>query len=87
MGKTRVTVRTLPNGDQVTHYPPDDDHPEGRMVLIAPETSAIAASLEERRDAQEEAIRDLRTFHNAKVKAKKDAEAADPAVPPEKRFI
>lgn len=34
MGDTRATVRTLPSGERVTHHPPSDLHPEGKMVLI-----------------------------------------------------
>jgi hypothetical protein len=40
MGAKRVSVRTLPSGEKVTHYPPDDAHPEGKMVLLsAPENN------------------------------------------------
>lgn len=85
MGKTRVSVRTLPSGEKVHHYPPDEDHPEGKMVLIP--QNAVAAELDTRRDRQADAIRDLRTAHHAKVSIKKAAEAANPVVPPEKRFI
>jgi hypothetical protein len=34
VGNQRVTVRTLPDGSKVNHYPPDERHPQGKMVLI-----------------------------------------------------
>lgn len=86
MGKNRVSVRTLPSGEQVRHYPPDEDFPEGRTVLINT-GSALISELDARRDQNEESLRDLRVISQAKVKAKKAAEEAFPPVPPEKRFI
>ena len=74
MGKTRVTIRTLASGERVYHYPPDEDFPEGRTVLIN-SGGSLTAEL------------DLKVVSQAKVEAKKEAEAQDPAVPPEKRFI
>ena len=86
MGQTRVSVRTLASGEKVYHYPPDEQFPEGRTVLVNAD-SALAEELESRREDNEEALRDLRVINQAKVEAKKVAEADDPAVPPEKRFI
>lgn len=40
MGDKRVSVRTLPSGEQVNHYPPDPRHPDGKQVLI-PGPSAL----------------------------------------------
>lgn len=86
MGKTRVTIRTLASGEKVYHYPPDEDFPEGRTVLVN-SGSSLTAELDSRRDQNEEALRDLRVASQAKVEAKKEADAQHPAVPPEKRFI
>jgi hypothetical protein len=86
MGQTRVSIRTLPSGEKVYHYPPTEEFPEGRTVLINDE-SALASHLESRKESNEEALGDLRVITQAKVEAKKVLEAADPAVPPEKRFI
>lgn len=86
MGKTRVSIRTLSSGEKIYHYPPDDEFPEGRKVLVN-EGSALAAELDARLEQNEEALGDLRVISQAKVTAKKEAEAADPPVPPEKRFI
>lgn len=85
MGNSRVSIRTLANGEKVYHYPPDEEFPEGRTVLIG--KSDLADSLEDRRADNEEAVRDLRVINQAKVEVKKEAEANDPSVPPEKRFI
>lgn len=86
MGKTRVTIRTLASGERVYHYPPDEDFPEGRTVLIN-SGGSLTADLDSRREQNEEALRDLKVVSQAKVEAKKEAEAQYPAVPPEKRFI
>ena len=85
MGKKRVSVKTLSDGTKVTHHPPDDQHPEGRMVLI-PEDK-IAQRLLDKRKSIHDGISDIHVAHYAKVQVKRDAEAAYPAVPPEKRFI
>lgn len=34
MGEKRVSIRTLPSGERVNHFPPDERHPEGKQVLI-----------------------------------------------------
>lgn len=86
MGKTRPTIRTLSSGERVTHYPPSEGFPDGRMVLIQ-EGSAVADELDARREQHEDSLRDLKTIGQSKVTVKKEAEAAYPAVPPEKRFI
>lgn len=85
MGMKRVSVKTLSDGTRVQHHPPDEKHPEGRMVLI-PEDK-IAQRLLDRRHHIGEGINDIHVAHYAKVQRKRDAEAAHPAVPPEKRFI
>ena len=41
---TEPVTRTLPDGYLVTHYPPDDKHPEGKMVL-QPGQSRLRARL------------------------------------------
>lgn len=85
MGNSRVSIRTLASGEKVYHYPPDEQYPEGRTVLIG--KSALAETVQQRIEENEEAVRDLKVINQAKVEVKKEAEAADPAVPPEKRFI
>jgi hypothetical protein len=83
MGKTKVT--TLSSGEQVHHYPPDEDHPDGRMVLIPHDS--IGDRIMEIRADNRNALSDLHVAHHAQVREKNDAEAAHPAVPPEKRFV
>lgn len=85
MGKTKVTVRTLSSGERVHHYPPDEDHPDGRMVLIPHDE--LADAIMEQRAEHDASLSDLHVFHHTLVREKNDAEAAHPAVPPEKRFI
>jgi len=86
MGKTRVSVRRLPNGEKAYHYPPDEEFPEGRVVL-ANNRSALSDVLDARREDNDAAISDLRVNSRAQVEAKKAAESQYPAVPAEKRFI
>ncbi len=85
MGKSKVTIRTLSSGEKVHHYPPDDDHPDGRMVLIPHDE--LADSIMEQQDANAATLSDLQVFHHSLVREKNEAEAAHPAVPPEKRFV
>jgi hypothetical protein len=67
------------------HYPPDENHPEGRVVWIP--FDAVAEKIMEDREASEEKLGDLHVTHYSQVRRKNDDEAAYPPVPPEKRFI
>lgn len=46
MGDKRVSQRTLDSGEVVTHYPPDDEHPEGKMELVEGDSVLRAAMVE-----------------------------------------
>jgi hypothetical protein len=87
MGKSRVSIRTLSTGERVRHYPPDDYHPEGRMVLIREEGSVLDPLLNQCRADNEQAVGDLHTIAKARADLKRASEAANPPVPPEKRFL
>ena len=55
MGIKRVSIRTLPSGERVRHYPPCDKYPEGRMELIrdtSPLRERILARIDERKSRQ-----------------------------------
>lgn len=86
MGKTRITTRTLASGERVRHYPPSEGFPDGRMVLIN-DGSSISDDLDARREEHEAIRQDQRVIAQSQVSAKKEADAAYPAVPAEKRFI
>jgi hypothetical protein len=85
MGDKRVSIRTLPSGEKVRHYPADEAHPEGKMRLLADDsTSPLCVRLNEAipdcltRQAQQQAALQER------IAVKQAAEKAAPAVPPEK---
>lgn len=86
MGMKKVTIRTLATGEQAYHYPPDEKHPKGRLVLV-PGQSGLSEDLLERREDDDNALRDLHIDHTRRIQDKIELEAADPPVPPEKRFV
>ena len=87
MGKFRVSIRTLSSGERVRHYPPDDYHPEGRLVLIREGGSVLDPVLNHRRESNDAEVNNLRTISRARVTVKQESESSWPPVPPEKRFI
>lgn len=82
MGDKRVSIRTLPSGEKVHHHPPDDKHPEGKMVLIR-ETSPLRDRLEAALEDNQRRHEDLQAKHTERIEAKK-AEQAAKGLPPEK---
>lgn len=86
MGMKRTTIRTLSSGEKAYHHPPDEDHPKGRVVLI-PGQSGLTEELLARREDDENGLRDLHIDHRRRIQDKQQQEAAEPAVPPDKRFV
>lgn len=79
MGDKRISVRTLPDGSKAYHHPPDDAHPDGKLVLIT-ESGADPAG-----DPEEFAARraELKQAYQDAIDTKRASERAK-GVPPEK---
>lgn len=75
MGEKRVSVRTLPSGEKVLHHPPDDAHPDGKMVLIR-DSNAATAALEATMDEFTERHDELKQAHFDRIETKKAAQRA-----------
>ena len=86
MGKTRITRRTLPGGEHVLHHPPDDEHPEGKMVLCTPETNGLQQHFDCCRDDNQAKMDALRQAHQASVAALREAHDKG-GVPGSKRCV
>ena len=84
MGDKRPSVRTLPDGYQVTHYPPDDKHPSGKMVLCAGQ-SRLRERLLAAHPAHREAHTKIKERHYKLVERKRASLVAHPSVPASKR--
>lgn len=82
MGDKRVSVRTLDDGTVVRHFPPDDEHPDGRMDLIR-ESSPLREELISRQDDNKARHEELKAIHAERIAAKRQAQAAK-KLPPEK---
>lgn len=85
MGEKRESIRTLPSGERVRHFPADEDNPDGKMVLIT-DVSPMRERLEAEREEKSARHAELKKKHAAALAAKQAAMAAGDAVPPEKRF-
>lgn len=85
MGSKRPSTRTLPSGEQVTHYPPDEEHPEGRMNLIRT-GSPLREKLDARLESNQERLAELEQANADAVQAKKDIQDGK-GMPPEKSIV
>lgn len=74
MGSKRTSVRTLPSGEKVLHHPPDDAHPDGKMVLI-PDSTAATQALEDL-DEFNERHAELKQAHLDRIETKRAAQRA-----------
>lgn len=70
MGEKRVSVRTLPGGERVYHYPPDPEHPEGRQVLLR-DSSPVRQRLDALRPEHQRRQAELNDAHLARVRVKR----------------
>lgn len=82
MGDKRISTRTLPSGERVHHFPPDEQHPEGKMVLLR-ETSPLRDRLEAQLEDNQRRHEALQAVHMERIEAKKSDQAAK-GLPPEK---
>lgn len=71
MGTKRISIRTLPDGSKVKHHPPDEQHPDGKLVLIR-ETSPLRDRLEAQMEDNERRHRQLKDRQARRLQAKKD---------------
>lgn len=85
MGDKRTSVRTLPDGYQVTHSPSDTAHPEGRMDLIR-NRSPLRERLAATRAAKEKRHDAIKQRHLKRIEVKKLRQKAK-GLPPEKSPI
>lgn len=82
MGEKRASIRTLDSGEKVRHFPPDDQHPEGKMVLLR-ETSPLRDRLEAALEDNQRRHEALQAAHMERIETKKADQAAK-GLPPEK---
>jgi hypothetical protein len=82
MGDKRVSIRTLPSGERVRHFPPDKEHPEGRMNLIQ-DTSPLRDKLDAAQEDNERRHQELQAVHRERIEAKKQRQQ-ERGLPPEK---
>lgn len=80
MGATRPTIRTLPSGEKVMHYP------DGHQELI-PRSSPVADLLASREEILAAANDELAAQRMAAVAEKQESLDAGNPVPPDKRVV
>lgn len=69
MGDKRVSKRTLSDGLTALHYPPDDQHPEGKLVLLR-DSSPVRDHLNERHEHHQARHEDLKATHTGRTEVK-----------------
>jgi hypothetical protein len=72
MGDKQISIRTLPDGTRAHHHPPDQLHPDGRLVLIQ-ENSPMRAHLDSRHDHHKVEQERLHDVHRQQLADKKAA--------------
>lgn len=85
MGDKRVSKRTLDSGETVLHHPPDDAHPDGKMVLtdrVSPLKERMDAALEENQRRHEE----ITQGHLDRIETKRTLQI-EKGLPPEKSAV
>ena len=76
MGAKKPTIRTLPSGEKVTHYP------SGEQVLVP--TNTMANLLGAQEQDMEKASAELREANLARVEEKRERQQAGNPVPADK---
>lgn len=79
MGKTKVTTRTLANGDKVRH------HPNGTQVMVP--RNRMADVVGQIADESEKHSAEMLEARKARVREKRDKQRAGRAVPADKSPI
>lgn len=85
MGDKRPSVRTLETGEKVTHYPADDAHPDGKMVLLR-DTSVLKERLEAELEEKQRRHEAIKQDHLDRVEVKRADQRAK-GLPPEKSHV
>jgi hypothetical protein len=85
MGNQRTSIRTLPDGYKVRHYPPDELHPEGMQVML-PGQSPLCERLNSSLSADMATQQDICYAMWDRVEAKQAAQRAA-GLPPEKSVV
>ena len=85
MGEKRESIRTLDNGSKVRHFPPDEQHPHGKMILIQ-ESSPLKDRLEARREDNQRRYEQLQAQQSERIQVKKDRQS-EKGLPNEKGFF
>lgn len=86
MGEKRISVRTLPDGTKVRHHPPDERHPDGKMVLVRQGPNGLQQHFREHEEEHRAAIEEMRQQHLAAVNRLRDLHEKG-GLPPSKRSI
>jgi hypothetical protein len=85
MGDKRPSIRTLDSGEKVTHFPADDAHPEGKMVLIR-ETSPLKDRLDAQLEENQRRHEAIKQDHLDRIAVKR-ADQQGKGLPPEKSHV
>lgn len=85
MGDKRPSVRTLDSGEKVTHFPADDVHPDGKMVLIR-ETSPLKERLDAQLEENQRRHEAIKQDHLDRIAVKR-ADQQGKGLPPEKSHV
>lgn len=85
MGDKRVSTRTLPSGETCLHHPPDDQHPDGKLVLVR-DCSPLRDKINDTRDEKKSRHDDLNAVHEVRINNKLARHKAK-GLPPEKSPI
>lgn len=85
MGKKRVSVRTTKDGIRARHYPPDETHPDGRLVMLR-DTSPLREMLKSGRHAAHIQLMQLRDRHRQRIVFKK-AKLTQDGIPSDKHSL
>lgn len=84
--QTKPKVVVLESGEKVIQHPPDEQHPDGKKVLIT-ESSPIRDKLNSLLEDHKAQHEEIHQRNREILTAKQDKQAAFPAVPPEKRPV
>lgn len=82
--KPKVVV--LDSGEKIIQNPPDDQHPDGKKILIK-ESSPMRDKLNGLLEDHKAQHAEIHQGNRDRLVAKQEKQAAYPAVPPEKRPV
>jgi hypothetical protein len=85
MGNKRPSIRTLPDGYKVRHLPPDEAHPDGKMMMLGGQ-SPLTQRLDDAAPANLAAQQVLDKAMQARITVKQALQRAK-GLPPEKSHV